>query len=1211
MRSGARRARLIGPALLLAGLGSSAAGALEIAAPAATAGAANSYGPGDGGQNPSGHWGGAYVLQGVPGYGYCIQPGDADPVELPYTQWSPVPYPGSSSFTNGQMAALAYFAERYQSTGFDGYSVNDTVASIAQVAYLSAGGQTPPSSRGPAWLVSDLEAWMTTYAAPWTVTLTMSPPSGSVFTTHTNYSGTITVRSATGAGIGGLHLIAPATGGAPAGQVSNFVWLQPSTNSAGSIGFQWNINGVPAGGTFLAGGIRIVDGVPATQPPTFAAPAGSNGQRMLVSGASTGPTLQFSGTARQAPQPMGTISIAKAVPDGAYFGPGGAVFQIRNGAGQIVDNLVTNAQGRTPYSIPLPASSGGVAYSVHEAVAPDGYARAPDQVVHVFPNQDTVADYSGAYEEPVRSAQLGARKLDAQTGQPLAGAVFDFAFDSKNDGAYDIDLGRCTTGGSGTCHPPDRNAPGGWLPGRYRVTEVQAPPGYWRDPASAVQTVFLQPGASSATSVTFDDVALGSVQLHKSGNDTAYWAVSGARFTVTGPAPSATDVGNLVVGPNGTSNVLTSLTPGTYRITETSAPTGYEPVAPFTAAVAAGHAITEVSATDPVQPATLVIRKKDATTGDPLAGATFDTRFDSHDDGVFDADLGTCTTDATGTCAPPPNDGAGFLPGRYRVTEVAAPPGYVAATPNASKVVVVAPSASASFSFTDRKLVAASFAKVATGNYDPSLLVLSGAVIDVAAGTTYGGPVVATCTTDAAGRCTTDKVLQSGEPYCWEETASPPGLAPGATGCFTATNSLATLPVTVTDPGTFVAVAAKKVDAAAPSVALPGAVLDLYRKDGGHGPSSPAAPGDALPEPTQTWVARATTGSGGTATFALQFPGYAYCVVERSAPPNYVTDGTEHCTAVLSGSTATPPTVTTVTVPDTEATVTLAAHKYNSATPGTAIPGAAYDLYVEGKGPPSGPPTPPPRGVAHEPGATWWGRGTTSGSGRLAFRVPAGYSWCLREVSAPTDYVLDRALHCTAPLDAAVPVPRFVVALPETTALVEVYAHKFNAARPATTIPGATYELVGRGPTPAGWSAPSNPARLPVPQGDWYVGTATTGRDGYASWTVPAGHSWCLHEVSAPAGYRLDTGWHCTSVVTTATSPRRATVALPEIAVPGPVTAAATSTPAPELPFTGGPGADQVLGGLVLGAAGGALMLVARRRARRATSAGGGGGGPR
>ncbi|MGH9109522.1 MAG: MSCRAMM family protein, partial [Acidimicrobiales bacterium] len=425
-----RVVRALSSLLLLVGVVSVVMGGVEVAT-AAPAGAANGYGPGKGPQRSTLHWGGAYVLQGVPGYGYCIEPGDADPVELPWAQWYPVAYPGSPVFTNGQMAALAYFASRYEGTGFDGYAVNTTVAAIAQDVYGSAGGTTPGVSQAPAWLSLDIDQWAITFAGPWTISLSMNPASGSTFDTGNNYSGTVTVRSATGAGVGGLQLTAPPTGGAASGQISNFVWQQPTTDSAGTIPFQWNIGSIPPGGAFSAGGIGVVGGSPGISPPTYGTPGG---QMMMVSGAVTGLQTGFAGTVQVKPQPIGTISIKKVVPDPSYYNAGGAVFQIRNGAGTVLDTLTTDASGTTRRSAPIPTLTTGALYDVHEVTPAPGYKLAPDQVVDVWPNQDTVVEFSGGYEEPILPAQLGAGKTDAQTGRPLAGAVFAFRFDSANNG---------------------------------------------------------------------------------------------------------------------------------------------------------------------------------------------------------------------------------------------------------------------------------------------------------------------------------------------------------------------------------------------------------------------------------------------------------------------------------------------------------------------------------------------------------------------------------------------------------------------------------------------------------------------------------------------------------------------------------------------------------------------------------------------------------
>ncbi|HVX20046.1 MAG TPA: SpaA isopeptide-forming pilin-related protein [Acidimicrobiales bacterium] len=1194
LRTDRRGLAAVGAVLVVLGAATGAVGVTQMLAPVGPAAASNGYGPGIGPQSPTQHWGGAYVLTGVPGYAYCIDPGTASPTELPTTHWSPIPYPGSGVYSNGQMAALAYFAERYQGTGWNGYPVNTTVAAIAQIAYTSSGGTTPPSSRAPAALVAQITAWMTTYAGPWTISLTMTPPSGSVFAVGRNYSGTITVRSATGAGVGGLQLTAPPTGGPGANQISNFVWLAGTTNAAGQLSFVWNISGVPPalGGLFSAQNINVVGDAVGTAPPAYGAPGGSGGQAMMVSGASEVLGTSFGGLATTTSTATGRISISKAVNDGAYYGPGGAVFQIKDGFGHVLETLTTNSTGNAGPSITLTATTTGVQYAVVEVTAPPGYQLAPPMVVSVYPNQTTVASFTGPNAEFITPAQLGAAKIDAETSQPLAGATFDFKYSTTNNGIYDQDLGICTTTTAGTCQPPTQNTSGGWLAGWYQVTETAAPPGYWLNPAT-VQTVFISPGASAVASVTFADQFLGSLRLTKSGNDTAYWAVAGAVFTVTGPAPSTTTVGALTVGATGTTNTLTGLVPGTYTLTETAVPPGYSAVTSFSVAVTAGHTTMTASAADAIQPGSLIVSKTDAATGDALPGATFDVRYDPTGSGTYSVDLGPCTTGVTGTCSPAPNDGTGFLPGNYQVTETAAPTGYFLPTPAPTQTVTVDPAAVATVSFTDPLLVPASFHKVATGSVNPTQLVLAGAVIDVTAGTSYGGPVVATCTTDANGNCTTASVLISGQPYCWLEASAPSGLAAGATGCFVATNTQGAEPITVTDPGEFVAVAAKKVDAANPTFILTGATFDLYRVDGGTGPNGPTPPADAAVEPGQTWVARATTDAAGIAAFPLQLPDYAYCVVEHQAPANYVLDTTEHCTTVLDGTTTTPAPVTTVTVDDAEAEASVAAHKFNSATPGTGIPGAVYDLYVVGAGPPSGPPGPAPTGAVTEPGDTWWARGATGDDGSLVFTVPAGYRWCFREAAAPVDYSLDPAVHCTAVITTATATGTSSVALPETLAMVEVYAHKFNSTTPATFVPGASYELVGQGAVPPGWSPADNPNGYPVPPGDWYYGAATTDDQGDASWSVPAGSSWCMHEVSVPSGYEPDPAWHCTAVITTATGASAATMALPETPVPAP-------TLPPSLPYTGDPALWQAALGGAFVLSGSALTFMTRRRKSQA-----------
>ncbi len=240
-----------------------------------------------------------------------------------------------------------------------------------------------------------------------------------------------------------------------------------------------------------------------------------------------------------------------------------------------------------------------------------------------------------------------------------------------------------------------------------------------------MQNVTLTPG--EAGTVTFSDFLLGSLQLNKSGDDTAYESVAGAVFSVNGPSPSTNVVGTLTVGAGGLSNVLTGLVPGTYTVTETSPPTGYEAVAPVSVAVSDGHATTVLDVLDQVIPATLSLRKVDRQTGAPLAGAVFDVRYSTADNGAYDEDLGTCTTTISGNCVPVGNDGPNaLLPGDYEVTEVTAPPGYLLDPSSATQDLTLTPGEAGGATFTDPLLVAAGFQKVATGNVNPAEAELCG-----------------------------------------------------------------------------------------------------------------------------------------------------------------------------------------------------------------------------------------------------------------------------------------------------------------------------------------------------------------------------------------------------------------------------------------------------------------------------------------------------
>jgi uncharacterized surface anchored protein len=393
----------------------------------------------------------------------------------------------------------------------------------------------------------------------------------------------------------------------------------------------------------------------------------------------------------------GTLSVVKAGNDTSYFGLGGAQFEVLNSSETVVATLTTNAQGNTPTTTGIPAGT----YTVKEIQAPNGYQLAPNQSASVVSGTNTVVSFTGEDEEQISPATLAIVKSAVGTGVLLAGAVFDIRYDSANNGVYNEDLGDCTTGSGGECAPPGNDG-SGFLPGDYQVTEISPPSGYDLSPTNAVQDVVLAPGHVST--VNFSDDPTGGLYIDKSGDDTAYDSVVGAVFSLEGPAPSTANVGNFTVGTNGDSNAITGLTAGTYTITETTAPAGYQTIAPIQVTVVVG-VDNAVSVLDHVKPATLTLTKTDTATGAVLAGAVFDVRYDSANNGVYNDDLGDCTTNSGGECAPTGNDGSGFLPGKYQITEVSAPPGYDLNSANAVQDIVLTPGQVGTVQFSDQAAV--------------------------------------------------------------------------------------------------------------------------------------------------------------------------------------------------------------------------------------------------------------------------------------------------------------------------------------------------------------------------------------------------------------------------------------------------------------------------------------------------------------------------
>ncbi len=223
---------------------------------------------------------------------------------------------------------------------------------------------------------------------------------------------------------------------------------------------------------------------------------------------------------------------------------------------------------------------------------------------------------------------------------------------------------------------------------------------------------------------------------------------------------------------------------------------------------------------------------------------------------------------------------------------------------------------------------------------------------------------------------------------------------------------------------------------------------------------------------------------------------------------------------------------------------TIYVHKFNaSGAVHVGVPDATYDLYVRAPFPP-GVPVTTPHDAAEFPGLQFAQRGTTNHEGQLAFHVRAGYQWCVQEVSAPPAYIVDPALHCTGTIErASTP----IIALPEKISSLHLQVRKFNASRPNLGVPNAFYALFVRHPFPTGFSPAPTPTDITVPDGTSLWGINHTDAAGHLVFTIPAGNSWCVQEITAPPGYVLDPVVHCTGVLMNDAPLADVTVAVPEV----------------------------------------------------------------
>lgn len=293
------------------------------------------------------------------------------------------------------------------------------------------------------------------------------------------------------------------------------------------------------------------------------------------------------------------------------------------------------------------------AYAVRETKAPNNYIIAETDMQTV----NMKADGTSVVEVVFRNYPYGSlliTKVDALTNKPLSNASFQV---TTGDGTVvGNSNGMYTTNSDGEILIPNLK------PGSYVVTERIAPEGYACD--TKPQTIEI--GTDGATyKVHFQNQPMCSLVILKKDADNGN-PLSGAQFKVT------TSKGDVIGRNNGIfttdsngSITISYLAKDSYIVEEVKAPDGYV-LEEQSKTIALDYGKTYTLEFTNKKMTSLVVKKIDAVTGEPLPGAKF---FVEKQNGEH---VGEYTTDNTGTILLPTLD-----PDWYVVRETKAPEGYI------------------------------------------------------------------------------------------------------------------------------------------------------------------------------------------------------------------------------------------------------------------------------------------------------------------------------------------------------------------------------------------------------------------------------------------------------------------------------------------------------------------------------------------------------
>ncbi|MEU9608981.1 SpaA isopeptide-forming pilin-related protein [Streptomyces sp. NPDC048057] len=529
---------------------------------------------------------------------------------------------------------------------------------------------------------------------------------------------------------------------------------------------------------------------------------------------------------------------------------------------------------------------------------------------------------------PPGEAPVTVVKVDSETGDPLAGAVFQLWHETNGVAGLQTTGGNpdtqlpppCTTAVNGQC---SRDV----VAGTYYWREITAPPGYDLPANPVFPIVLTENDIPDGVTVTAENTATvvppvrGDVTVVKEDSETGA-PLAGATFElweetngvpglqISGADPDTQVGASCTTGADGECSRTVEV--GTYYWLETDAPTGYDlPANPvfgplvLTAQNASqGVSVDAANTATPPGEAPVTVVKVDSETGDPLAGAVFQLWHETNGVAGLQTTGGNpdtqlpppCTTAVNGQCS------RDVVAGTYYWREITAPPGYdLPANP-------VFPIVLTENDIPDGVTVTAENVQTPAVTGDVTVVkedAISGATLPGAVfqlwEETNGVPGLQTtgadpdtrvgtpCTTGSNGRCT--RTVEVGQ-YYWQETAAPDGYELPANPVFPIelTEENAQQGATVTAENTRTPtpptgeIDVHKKDAKN-GKALAGAVFELWEETNDV-PGLQTRPSNGTPADTRVGPG-CSTDAQGDCTFDELALG-TYYVLETAVPEGYV-----------------------------------------------------------------------------------------------------------------------------------------------------------------------------------------------------------------------------------------------------------------------------------------------------------------------------------